>query len=161
MPAHRSSWFSGDKLLGGPQAGVLGVEPTRRRVRRHPLYRALRPGGLVLGALEQVALAYLERDGDRIPFWRKATASVEGGCGRGPRHSAGGGGWSRRVGHRRRHVAWHRDPLAALALDGDHTAALRTAVPRPVIARVDNDRTILDLRTVDPDDDALLASALP
>ena len=70
--------FSGDKLLGGPQAGVLaGRADLVDAVRRHPLYRALRPGGLVLGALEQVALAYLERDGGRIPFWRMATVAVD------------------------------------------------------------------------------------
>jgi len=40
------------------------------------------------------------------------------------------------------------------------TAALRAAAPKPVIARVDDDRTILDLRTVDPEDDALLAAAI-
>ena len=51
--------FSGDKLLGGPQAGVLaGRADLVDACARHPLYRALRPGGLVLAALEQVALAY-------------------------------------------------------------------------------------------------------
>ncbi|MEY2406109.1 MAG: L-seryl-tRNA(Ser) seleniumtransferase, partial [Acidimicrobiaceae bacterium] len=55
--------FSGDKLLGGPQAGVIaGRADLVEACARHPLYRALRPGGLVLGALQQVALAYLERD---------------------------------------------------------------------------------------------------
>ena len=52
-------------------------------------------------------------------------------------------------------------PSAGVALDGDITAALRAARPKPVIARVDDDRTILDLRTVDPADDALLAAAIP
>ena len=55
--------FSGDKLLGGPQAGVIvGRADLVATCARHPLSRALRPGGLVLGALQDVALAYLGRD---------------------------------------------------------------------------------------------------
>ena len=69
--------FSGDKLLGGPQAGILaGRRDLVERCARHPLARALRPGGLVLGALQSLALAYLDRRGDDIPFWRQATAPV-------------------------------------------------------------------------------------
>ncbi len=66
--------FSGDKLLGGPQAGILaGRMSLIDACARHPLYRALRPGGLVLAALQDVALAYLQRDRDALPFWRMAT----------------------------------------------------------------------------------------
>jgi L-seryl-tRNA(Ser) seleniumtransferase len=153
--------FSGDKLLGGPQAGVLaGRADLVDACARHPLYRALRPGGLVLGALEQVALAYLERDGERIPFWRMATLTVDElrerahALGRGvvvECASVTGGGTLPGV----------EIPSVGVALDGDATAVLRAAAPKPVIARVDDDRTILDLRTVDPADDALLAAAIP
>jgi L-seryl-tRNA(Ser) seleniumtransferase len=152
--------FSGDKLLGGPQAGVLaGRADLVDACARHPLYRALRPGGLVLAALEQVALAYLERDGRRIPFWRMATAAVvelrqrAEALGRGDVvecASVTGGGTLPGV----------EIPSVGVALDGDVTATLRAARPKPVIARVDDDRTILDLRTVDPADDRLLAAAL-
>ncbi|MEY2454641.1 MAG: L-seryl-tRNA(Ser) seleniumtransferase [Acidimicrobiaceae bacterium] len=152
--------FSGDKLLGGPQAGVLaGRADLVDACARHPLYRALRPGGLVLGALEQVALAYLERDGRRIPFWRMATIAVHElraraeALGRGvvvECASVTGGGTLPGV----------EIPSVGVALDGDVTARLRSAKPKPVIARVDDDRTILDLRTVDPSDDALLVAAL-
>src|SRR5207244_7112593 len=71
--------FSGDKLLGGPQAGVIaGRSDLVARCARHPLARALRPGGLVLGALQDVALAYLRRDaGATVPFWRMATVPVD------------------------------------------------------------------------------------
>ncbi|MFN2521605.1 MAG: L-seryl-tRNA(Sec) selenium transferase, partial [Candidatus Limnocylindria bacterium] len=54
--------FSGDKLLGGPQAGIIaGRADLVEQCRRHPLNRALRPGGLVLGALQETAMAYLRR----------------------------------------------------------------------------------------------------
>src|SRR5436190_6499719 len=70
--------FSGDKLLGGPQAGIIaGRRDLVDQCARHPLARALRPGGLVLAALQDTALAYLRRDGDAIPFWRMAGAPVE------------------------------------------------------------------------------------
>src|SRR5206468_8988169 len=62
--------FSGDKLLGGPQAGVIaGRADLVAACARHPLARALRPGGLVLGALQETVLAYLRRDAATIPFW--------------------------------------------------------------------------------------------
>ena len=152
--------FSGDKLLGGPQAGVLAGRADLVDVcARHPLYRALRPGGLVLGALEQVALAYLERDGQRLPFWRMATLPVDDVRQRAQAIGAGtvvdcasvtGGGTLPGV----------EIPSAGVALDGDVTASLRAARPKPVVGRVDDNRTILDLRTVDPIDDELLRRAI-
>ena len=152
--------FSGDKLLGGPQAGVLaGRADLVDACARHPLYRALRPGGLVLGALEQVALAYLERDGTRLPFWRMATEPVDELRRRATALGVGdvvecasitGGGTLPGV----------EIPSAGVAVEGDITASLRTVQPKPIVARVDDGRTILDLRTVDPDDDARVRAAL-
>jgi L-seryl-tRNA(Ser) seleniumtransferase len=152
--------FSGDKLLGGPQAGVIaGQRALVDACARHPLYRALRPGGLVLGALQQVALAYLDRDGAALPFWRMATASVDELRARAGRLGAGvvvdcasvtGGGTLPGV----------EIPSAGVALDGDQTTRLRSATPKPVIARVEDRRTVCDLRTVDPDDDDLLRAAI-
>ncbi len=160
--------FSGDKLLGGPQAGVVaGRADLVERCARHPLARALRPGALVLAALQETALAYLRRDGDAIPFWRMAAIPVEelrsraealvaetGGRGR-PGievvdcESVPGGG----------SVPGLTMASAGVSLDGDHSAHLRSMEP-PVIARVHEGRTILDLRAVDPADDAVVAKAL-
>jgi L-seryl-tRNA(Ser) seleniumtransferase len=151
--------FSGDKLLGGPQAGVIaGRGDLVERCARHPLARALRPGGLVLGALQETALAYLRRDGDAIPFWRMASAPVEHLRTRAAALGAGevvdcvsvvGAG----------SAPGHEIPSAGVAVTGDCRAALRAADP-PVIARVAEGRTVLDLRTVDPTDDAVVAKAL-
>ena len=155
--------FSGDKLLGGPQAGVIaGRADLVAACARHPLSRALRPGGLVLAALQETALAYLRRDGMAIPFWRMAATPVDdlwrraeavaaGVVGARPRPTvavAGGGS-----------VPGHEVPSAGVAVDDDHTAALRANDP-PIVARVHDGETICDLRTVDPADDPVLAKAL-
>jgi L-seryl-tRNA(Ser) seleniumtransferase len=151
--------FSGDKLLGGPQAGVLAGRADKvAACARHPLARALRPGGLVLGALQATALAYLRNDGDAIPFWRMATLDVAGlrlraqalGAGRPVDTAAVAGGGS---------VPGLEIASAGVAIDGDHTAALRSHEP-PVIARVHEGRTVCDLRTVEVADDPVVAKAL-
>jgi L-seryl-tRNA(Ser) seleniumtransferase len=151
--------FSGDKLLGGPQAGVIaGRADLVARCAAHPLARALRPGSLVLTAVQDVAMAYLRRDGDAIPFWRMATTPVDALRTRAAAVSVGrvvdcasvaGGGTLPGV----------EIPSAGVALDGDHLARLRGATP-PIIGRVEDDTTILDLRTVDPVHDAHIATAL-
>jgi len=151
--------FSGDKMFGGPQAGVIaGRRELVDACARHPLARALRPGQLVLTAMQETALAYLRRDGMAIPFWRMASVPVEELRARAASMVVGdvvecesvpGGGSVPGLGI----------PSAGVALDGDHTAALRASDP-PVIARVVDGRTILDLRTVDPADDNAVAKAL-
>jgi L-seryl-tRNA(Ser) seleniumtransferase len=151
--------FSGDKLMGGPQAGIIaGRADLVALCARHPLNRALRPGGLVLAALQETVLAYLRRDGDAIPFWRMAAAPVDGlraraealGVGKAVDTVAVAGGGS---------VPGQDVPSAGVALDGDHAAALRRLDP-PIVARVHEGMTICDLRTVDPLDDPVLARAL-
>lgn len=151
--------FSGDKLLGGPQAGVIaGRADLVAACGRHPLARALRPGSLVLHALQEVALAYLRRDGDAIPLWRMATTSVDELQSRAGALKVGavvdcasvtGGGTLPGV----------ELPSAGVAVDGDRLGALRSADP-PIVARVDGGRTVCDLRTVDPTQDAHLADRL-
>ena len=151
--------FSGDKLLGGPQAGIIaGRADLVAACAAHPLARALRPGGLVLAALQEIALAYLRRDGQAVPFWRLASVPVDDLAARATALGVGtvvgcaslpGAGSLPGVA-----IA-----SAGVAVDGDRTAALRAAEP-PIIARVSEGRTICDLRTVDAADDAHLAAAL-
>jgi L-seryl-tRNA(Ser) seleniumtransferase len=155
--------FSGDKLAGGPQAGIVaGRADLVRRCARHPLARALRPGGLVLAALQDLGLAYLDRRGHDIPFWRMATTPVAelaeragkivatAGIGAVVDLAAVTGGGT---------LPGVEIPSAGVAVPGDRLDCLRSATP-PVIARVDAGTTFLDLRTVDPTDDGPLAAAL-
>jgi L-seryl-tRNA(Ser) seleniumtransferase len=155
--------FSGDKLLGGPQAGVLvGSAEVVARLRRHPLVRALRPDKLTLAALGATLAHYLGGEAERkVPVWRMLAASVEELEARAgalaahvdgqvveTRSTVGGGS-----------LPGETQPSRAVALNGDAEAlarALRMA-PTPVIGRIEHDRLLLDLRTVLPEQDALLA----
>lgn len=156
--------FSGDKLLGGPQAGIIaGRADLVARCAAHPLARALRPGGLVLTSLHDVVSAYLDRSATRrVPFWAMATASVDSIRRRAETVVS-------RVGHGRvvdcdslpgagstpgAHI-----PSCGIALDGDVTERLRGR-PLPIVARVRDGRTVLDLRTVWPSDDGEVVAAL-
>ncbi|MEM7091994.1 MAG: L-seryl-tRNA(Sec) selenium transferase [Actinomycetota bacterium] len=151
--------FSGDKLLGGPQAGIIaGRADLVAACASHPLARAFRPGGLVLSALQDLAMAYLRREGQAIPFWRMADRTPDElrtraeALGHGEvvdLMSVPGGGTLPTV----------EIPSAGIRLDGDHTRPLREH-ERPIIARVSEGQTLLDLRTVDPDDDAAIADTL-
>jgi len=152
--------FSGDKLLGGPQAGIVaGCAEMVERCRRHPLARAVRPGGPVLEALQGVLLSYLRKDADKeVPLWRMALTPVEALLRRAEALGAGevvkcdsvmGGGTLPGV----------AIPSAGVAVDGDVTARLRLSTP-PVVARVQAGRTVCDLRTVSEEQDPLVAKAL-
>ena len=155
--------FSGDKLLGGPQAGIIcGRADLIERCARHPLARALRPGGHVLTALQEVAMAYLRRDGQSIPFWAMATRDIadlqaraeqvaaEASKGEAAEmHSVPGGGTLPGV----------EIPSAGIVLEGDQAQQLRRHSPS-VIARVADSRTFLDFRTIFPKDDPAVAQAL-
>ncbi len=155
--------FSGDKLFGGPQAGIIaGRADLVKRCAQHPLARALRPGSLVLGAIQQVALAYLQRDGQAIEFWRMASLSTSeleararavveaAGVGQmAEMKSVPGGGTLPGV----------EIDSAGVVLDGDHADPLRAGTP-PIIARVSEGRTWLDLRTVAAHHDSDVVAAL-
>ena len=151
--------FSGDKLLGGPQAGIIaGRADLVEACRRHRLARALRPGSLVLAALQGTALAYLRGDGDAVEFWRMAAltpaelrarlAAYEDLESLATAATPGGGT-----------LPGVEIESVGVSVPGDRTEALRSR-PRPVIARVAEGATVVDLRTVHPDDDTEVAEAL-
>jgi L-seryl-tRNA(Ser) seleniumtransferase len=158
--------FSGDKLLGGPQAGILvGRAELIERLRRHPLARALRPDKLCLAALTATLLHYVRNEAvDQIPVWRMiaardadlhsradAWAARLGGEVRAGRSTIGGGS-----------LPEETLPTWLVALPGSTPDALAASLRRqdpPVIARVDQDRVVLDPRTVLPEEgEHLLAS---
>ena len=164
--------FSGDKLLGGPQAGIIvGRSALVERVRRHPLMRALRVDKLTYAALEATLAEYAAgRASETVPVQRMLTmradeirARAEALAARlnaidGWRAellagaSAVGGGSAPGVELATWLVAVEKRGLSPDALD----ARLRGLTP-PVVARIDQDRVLLDLRTVLPEQDQRLS----
>jgi L-seryl-tRNA(Ser) seleniumtransferase len=175
--------YSGDKLLGGPQAGLIsGRADLVSRMRSNSLFRALRVDKLTYAALEATLLAYVRRDHDSIPILRmmrmskhdiarraEATiAEVESQLGKigsekkgllklelcdGDSVIGGGAAPSAVI------------PTTLLSLSHKEISAdsLRTRLRAnhpPIIARVEDGRVLLDLRTVFPAQDAHLATAL-
>jgi len=148
--------FSGDKLLGGPQAGILvGDRDWIDRLRRHPLARALRPDKLCLAALSATLLHYLREEAlEQIPVWRMIAAGAEqqreralawqAALGAGEvlesRSTVGGGSLPEET-----LPTW---VLALQARSPDDLAARLRAGELPVIARVEQDQVRLDPRTV-------------
>jgi L-seryl-tRNA(Ser) seleniumtransferase len=141
--------FSGDKLLGGPQAGIVaGRADLVEQLRRHPLHRALRSDKLTLAALEGTLALYLDRPDD-VPvlrMLREPPASVRA---RAERLAAAAGGTVEetvaRVGGGALPTA--ELPSFACALEEELAAALRAHEP-PVIGVVRDGRTLLDCRTL-------------
>jgi L-seryl-tRNA(Ser) seleniumtransferase len=160
--------FSGDKLLGGPQAGVLvGDKTLIDKLRKHPLARALRPDKLCLATLSATLEHYLRDEAlDQIPVWQMISSPLEllkkraGGwreaLNRGTliegRSTVGGGS-----------LPEETLPTWLLALDHeqpDRLAAELRLLDLPIIARIDSDRLVLDPRTVLPDQDQVLLEGL-
>jgi len=157
--------FSGDKLLGGPQAGVIVGRPDLvDEIARHPLARAMRADKLTLAALQHVALTYLSGDATSIPLWRMATASLDELRARAERIAgrvpgakvvdteavAGGGS-----------LPGLTIPSVGVALEvPDAERALAHLRSQDIVARVEDGAVVCDVRTVDPSDDARLATAL-
>ncbi len=166
--------FSGDKLLGGPQAGII-VGRTHHiiQLERHPLLRVLRVDKMTLAALEATLRLYLDGRTDEIPLWRmartdadelerRARTIAEGLREIGsikaeafPTRSVAGGGSLPGVELGSWAVALLPDRPGASELQ----RSLRRSDP-PIVARVEEDRVLLDLRTVAPDDDRALTAAI-
>ncbi len=140
--------FSGDKLLGGPQAGiVVGRADLVERLRRHPLQRALRADKLTLAALEGTLSLYL--DGGEIPVLRMVTEDPDAVRGRAERLAALVGGTIEETVAR---VGGGALPLAELprfacAVEETLATPLRTGEP-PVVGVVRDGKLLLDCRTL-------------
>ncbi len=145
--------FSGDKLLGGPQAGiVVGRAELVERLRRHPLQRAVRADKLTLAALEGTLALYLDAP-RRVPVLRMLEGSPESVRARAERLAELTGGEIEQTVARAGGGAL---PLAdlpsfACSLEEELAAKLRAATP-PVIALVRDGRTLLDCRTIADDE---------
>jgi L-seryl-tRNA(Ser) seleniumtransferase len=164
--------YSGDKLLGGPQAGILsGRGDLISRMRLNSLFRALRVDKLTYAALEATLMAYVKGDHEAIPVIRMMRCSKEE-IGRRAETIAGnvsssklaieiidgesviGGGAAPSAVLPTRLLA-----VSAKALSADELAArLRLSSP-PIVARVEDGRVVLDLRTVFPEQDAAVIHA--
>jgi L-seryl-tRNA(Ser) seleniumtransferase len=148
---------SGDKLLGGPQAGIIaGIEELVHRCRRAPLARALRVDKLTLAALEATLLSpatpthsALHAEADELRARVLALAAAVGAGEPIPSDGAVGGGGAPELAL----------PGWALALPESCAALLRAGNP-PVMARVNAGRCLVDPRAVPPDRDGELAAAI-
>ena len=156
--------FSGDKLFGGPQCGVIaGRADLIEACAQHPLARALRPGSTTMFAMQSLAMSYLGRTATNdIAFWKMATIAITELQSRAEKiiaaaktgeicmlDSIPGAGSA---------------PGATIAsigivVNGDYLSKLRM-YDTPIIARVKDNKTFLDLRTIQPDDDAIVVQAL-
>ncbi len=160
--------FSGDKLLGGPQAGIIaGRLDLVARLKKHPLARAIRPDKLCLAALTATLLHYLKDEAEsQVPLWRMIAApqdeirrraeSWSAALGSGeviPGESTVGGG----------SLPGETLPTYLLALrlpsPDKQLARLRRATP-PVVARLQDDRLVFDPRTVLPEQEPYLLDAI-
>ena len=161
--------FSGDKLLGGPQSGiVVGRAEPIALLRRHPLMRAVRPDKASLAGLAATLVPYLRGEAEReIPVWRMIAAPLE------------------EIDHRARQIAAAAGdaivvesqaaigggstpgetlPSRAVAIGNAETADELSANLRhwktPIVARIADGRVLLDLRTVAPEEDPEVIDAL-
>lgn len=160
--------FSGDKLLGGPQAGlIVGCADLVVKLKAHPLARAIRVDKLALAALSATLLHYLKDEALReIPVWRMIAATEDElrdrvskwivllGAGYPVQGESAVGGGS---------LPGQTLPTTLLSLGGTDPvrllARLRDADP-PVIARIQDDHVVIDPRTVLPEQDPILVSTL-
>jgi L-seryl-tRNA(Ser) seleniumtransferase len=160
--------FSGDKLLGGPQAGIiLGRKDLLAKIKKHPLARAVRADKVALAGITATLLHYLRDEAVReIPVWRMISMTEEDARSRAqawrealgvgqvsPSESTVGGG----------SLPGESLPTFVLALDVKSPrrflSKLRDSNP-PVIGRTENDRVLLDPRTVLPEQDEVLLGIL-
>ena len=160
--------FSGDKLLGGPQAGIIvGKADLLNRIKKHPLARAVRADKLCLAALAATLLHYAKDEAEReIPVWRMISASSGSlkkrartwvtwlGQGKVMEGQSTIGGGS---------LPGETLPTWVLALSVSSVDKFMENLRReqvPVIARIENDQVLLDPRTVLPEQDRIVLDSL-
>jgi L-seryl-tRNA(Ser) seleniumtransferase len=171
--------FSGDKLLGGPQAGIIaGKKDLVAKVRRHPLFRALRVDKLTIAAMEATLRAYLRAAWDEIPSQRMIRASVDEIAQRAAKlatslqslaagsqarielvegHSLIGGGSTPAQSLPTKLVRIVSSRFSATQLE----SRLRNGPSGiPVIVRIEEDCLLVDLRTVFAEQETLLAESI-
>ena len=164
-------FFSGDKLLGGPQAGIIvGKERYIKEIKAHPLVRALRIDKVTMATLQVTLLHYARGEAVRkIPIWRMIAAQEQTLERRARR-------WARAVGEGARVIDGRSTvgggslpgqdlPSRVLAIEGAgqmlQTLARRLRGESPaVVARIEKESLILDPRTVAPEDDRTVVQAL-
>ena len=165
--------YSGDKLLGGPQAGLIsGTAELVARMRSNSLFRALRVDKLIYAALEATLLAYARHDYDAIPALRMIQLSKEEIGGRAEALAARIAGYKLKIEvvDGESLLGGGAAPSSALPtrllaltcedLSADEVTARLRGSEVPIIGRVDEGRVLLDLRTVFPEQDAAVAAAL-
>jgi L-seryl-tRNA(Ser) seleniumtransferase len=165
--------YSGDKLLGGPQAGLIsGRADLVARMRANSLFRALRVDKLTYAALEATLLAYVKRDHDAVPTLRMMRLTKEEIGKRAQSIAAevrssklnievidgesviGGGAAPSSI------LPTRLLALSSTGLSADEVSARLRASDPPIIARVEQGRVLLDLRTVFADQDPMMVTAL-
>jgi L-seryl-tRNA(Ser) seleniumtransferase len=160
--------FSGDKLMGGPQAGILiGREALLKPIRTHPLARALRADKMALSGVTANLLHYIKDEAtEKVPVWRMISRPIED-------IKAAAENWQSYLGDGvvvsgvstvgGGSLPTEEMPTFLLALAPEKPdrlmSALRQASP-PIIARIEDDRVLFDPRTVLPDQEATLLRTL-
>jgi L-seryl-tRNA(Ser) seleniumtransferase len=163
--------FSGDKLLGGPQAGIIaGRRVLIERLRKHPLARALRMDKGSIAGLAVTLDHYLKDEAvEKVPVWRMIATPLDAIARRARR-------WARAAGHGARVIDGRSmvgggslpeeglpTKLVAVpddALPADELARRLRAHEPPVVARIERDAVLLDPRTVEPREDRVVIEAL-
>ena len=163
--------FSGDKLLGGPQAGIIvGKKVLIEKLKKYPLYRALRVAKLTLSVLEITLLHYLKKETpEKIPIWKMISNSKENLKSRGEKiiqkskkqtitlkesQSFLGGG----------SLPQQSLPTYVLSFNSDFAPEILSEKFRklrpPVIGRIEDENFVLDLRTIFPEQDDLIVESI-
>jgi L-seryl-tRNA(Ser) seleniumtransferase len=164
--------FSGDKLLGGPQAGIIaGKRELVEQMRRHPLARAVRMDKASIAGLAATLDHYLKDEAlEKVPVWRMIAMPVDTIARRARR-------WAREIGESASVIDGRSMigggslpeeglPTKLLAIAGTPDRSAETLARRlrehapPVIARIEHDTLLLDPRTVHPKEDRIVVEAV-